>query len=608
MGKKVISFSLWGGDPNYNVGAVENAKLALSFYPEFECWFYTHKQSTPEGTITQLKAFKNTKIIFKDVPLGPCNTLYKYGFYRRLMRKVFSKYDTLDACKPMTWRFEAIDDPDVEIMLSRDTDTRILPREKLAVEEWLSSGKSFHIMRDHPYHCMGGMKIPGGMFGTKKLKDISSWKERIREYKIKTAPRGYGYDQSFLHNCIYPVIKNDVLIHSIIDKEVKGTVKAFPIAHCKDWKFVGEYVYADGSRNQDHVYMLRRYCEKSRVRCFGDRDNYTYKEGFLLKRIKEIISRQDPIPEVDILLDLHRKHFGRKLGNVRSLYVSGENIHYWSQFQVRRGLGILNKIGLGGTFLRYLLPTVNSKVEFLKNVRVVQKLNSKCCAILTNDVQGDYILRFPYFFHSFISKFDRFITVKKLYKNKSKFCAFIVGNDYAKDRIDFFHKLSKYKKVDSYGRVCNNAKISEDLIKKYKRKGVSMEQALQEKAQPFVLKFNALNQELFREYKFVICFENSYAKDYISEKLPNVMMANSIGIYRGAPNVDEFFNTDSFINYENYGCSYDAMIEKIIELDRDDEKYNAMLKKPFFVNNEFPSRIATAEKDLEDFIVRLIKN
>ena len=344
--------------------------------------------------------------------------------------------------------------------------------------------------------------------------------------------------------------------------------------------------------------------KNQKVCCYGF-ESWHSEFLYLLKAVKKIISMQDHTPKIDIIANLDYKDLGKKRGNAKRLYLSGENVYYYPQFQPRRGLGILNKIGLGRTFLRYFLPVIGANVR-----RVVQDFNNKCYAILTNDVQGDYILRFPYFFHSFIGKFDRFITVKKqeLYKDKSKFCAFIVGNGDAKDRIDFFHKLSKYKKVDSYGHVCNNAKLSEDLIKKYKLEGVSMEQALQEKRQSVVLEFNPLNRELFREYKFVICFENSYAKGYITEKLPNVMMANSIGIYRGAPNVDEFFNTDSFINYENYGCSYDAMIEKIIELDRDDEKYNAMLKKPFFVNNEFPSRIATAEKDLEDFIVRLIKS
>ena len=69
---------------------------------------------------------------------------------------------------PMMWRFEPIDDPEVEIIMSRDTDTRFTQREKLAVNEWLSTNKTFHIMRDHPHH---NFCILGGMFGTKKYQN-----------------------------------------------------------------------------------------------------------------------------------------------------------------------------------------------------------------------------------------------------------------------------------------------------------------------------------------------------------------------------------------------------------------------------------------------------
>ena len=59
--------------------------------------------------------------------------------------KVILKTGDLTKIKPMMWRFESIDHPLVEINLSRDTDTRILLREKLAVEQWLLSDKLFHI-------------------------------------------------------------------------------------------------------------------------------------------------------------------------------------------------------------------------------------------------------------------------------------------------------------------------------------------------------------------------------------------------------------------------------------------------------------------------------
>ncbi len=137
--KKVISFSLWGDNPTYNVGSIKNAECAKIKYPDFECWFYIHKESVPETTVTELSKLNNVKIIFKS--------------------------GNLDNCKPMMWRFQAIDDPEVEIMMSRDTDTRIYNREVIAVREWLKSNKLFHIMRDHPYHTS---LIMGGMFGTKK--------------------------------------------------------------------------------------------------------------------------------------------------------------------------------------------------------------------------------------------------------------------------------------------------------------------------------------------------------------------------------------------------------------------------------------------------------
>ena len=43
--KRVISFSLWGDNPTYNIGAIKNAEQAKILYPEFECWFYVHENS-----------------------------------------------------------------------------------------------------------------------------------------------------------------------------------------------------------------------------------------------------------------------------------------------------------------------------------------------------------------------------------------------------------------------------------------------------------------------------------------------------------------------------------------------------------------------------------
>jgi hypothetical protein len=41
--KKVISFSLWGDNPKYCVGAVRNAEIAPVHYPDWVCRFHVGK-------------------------------------------------------------------------------------------------------------------------------------------------------------------------------------------------------------------------------------------------------------------------------------------------------------------------------------------------------------------------------------------------------------------------------------------------------------------------------------------------------------------------------------------------------------------------------------
>ena len=42
--------------------------------------------------------------------------------------------------------------PQVDLFMSRDLDSVPTQREADAVEEWLRSGKTLHVMRDHPSH------------------------------------------------------------------------------------------------------------------------------------------------------------------------------------------------------------------------------------------------------------------------------------------------------------------------------------------------------------------------------------------------------------------------------------------------------------------------
>jgi hypothetical protein len=223
--KKVISYSLWGNNLTYNIGAIKNALMALEFYPDFECWFYIHKESVLNETINSLEKMNNVKIIFKS--------------------------GDLKKCKPMMWRFEAIDDDNVELIISRDADSRFTLREKLAVNEWLKSDKTFHIMRDHPHH---NFVILGGMFGSRKIKGLDKWSNIINNY-IQDSDK--MYDQDFLRDSIYPLIKNDAIIHATFHKYENELCKDFPIGYDDSYRFIGEYIYADESRSLQHIEALK---------------------------------------------------------------------------------------------------------------------------------------------------------------------------------------------------------------------------------------------------------------------------------------------------------------------------------------------------------------
>ena len=157
--------------------------------------------------------------------------------------------------------------------------------------------------------------------------------------------------------------------------------------------------------------------------------------------------------------------------------------------------------------------------------------------------------------------------VEEILKQKKKFCSFLYSNQHAKTRNQFFYKLAKYKDIDSGGAFLNN--IGYQIARK---KGAS---GLIEMV------------EFMQNYKFNIAFENSLYPGYTTNKILNPMVANSIPIYWGNPFIAQEFNPKSFINCHDYK-NLDEVIERIIEIDNDDELYKQYLSEPYFVNNEVP--------------------
>jgi hypothetical protein len=148
------------------------------------------------------------------------------------------------------------------------------------------------------------------------------------------------------------------------------------------------------------------------------------------------------------------------------------------------------------------------------------------------------------------------------FRRKTKFCCFLYSNPRPQERILFFEELSKYKHVDSGGLVRNNM-------------GKSVPKPPMELTSEKLI--------FIRDYKFVVAFENTSYPGYVTEKLTDPMFVNSMPIYWGCPRVGEEFNTRSFVNAT--GRSFKDVIEEIVELDSDDDKYLAKLSEPWFEGN-----------------------
>ncbi len=175
--KKVISFSLYGTEPKYIFGAIKNAKLAREIFPHWVTVFYVSKE-IPDHLLAELETNADEIILMPE----PRNST------------------------GMFWRFIEAGNLANSRVIFRDTDSRLSKRDARAVEEWEISGKSLHIIRDHPMH---NAPLLGGLWGVipASLKNFSA---SLQSYK----PLGYyGEDQEFLWKNIYYPLRHSRFVH-----------------------------------------------------------------------------------------------------------------------------------------------------------------------------------------------------------------------------------------------------------------------------------------------------------------------------------------------------------------------------------------------------------
>ena len=142
--QKVAGFSFYG-DVNTNThkskqyfeGIKENLELLTQLYDDSWTMRLYFDLDPADPQLTRL-----CDLACSNNHLDLCHVGSLPGTPVKDARKIFA----------MNWRFFPTLDPQVDIYMCRDLDSRFSQREVEAVKEWLEADKPLHSMRDHPAH------------------------------------------------------------------------------------------------------------------------------------------------------------------------------------------------------------------------------------------------------------------------------------------------------------------------------------------------------------------------------------------------------------------------------------------------------------------------
>jgi hypothetical protein len=170
----------------------------------------------------------------------------------------------------------------------------------------------------------------------------------------------------------------------------------------------------------------------------------------------------------------------------------------------------------------------------------------------------------------------------ELLRTKERFCDFIYSNPWAHPLRDrFFEQLGSYKTVDSAGRHLKNCDDLSFDAEDWERPKL----------------------EFQRRYKFSIAFENARHVGYTTEKLIHPLLADSVPIYWGNPEVGRYFNPNAFVD-ANRIDSLDELIDRVQRIDGDDALYASIVEQPGFTEEQV-RLVEENRRGLEAFLYAL---
>ena len=159
---------------------------------------------------------------------------------------------------------------------------------------------------------------------------------------------------------------------------------------------------------------------------------------------------------------------------------------------------------------------------------------------------------------------------EKILSEKKYFCG-VVQNSTVPMREELFNKLSNYKFVRASGGWITNVPTEEQTIR-----------AIND-GESYKSKVNFLS-----DCKFSMQIQSNVLRYLTVEKMIHAYAANTIPIYYGNDKVLlDGFNPKSFINCHDYN-NIDEVVERIIEIDKNDNLFKEIVSEPIFLGNILP--------------------
>ena len=148
---------------------------------------------------------------------------------------------------------------------------------------------------------------------------------------------------------------------------------------------------------------------------------------------------------------------------------------------------------------------------------------------------------------------DKFKLPIKQYPVKNRICMFISSPFNKSHRQEYLYELMKYTAIDSYGAFCNNQVLCVDTGSE-----------------------TLLN--VIKDYNLMIAFENAIATDYVTVKFYNPLLAGTVPIYFGAPNIHSFSPGENcFVDVTTFETPY-KLAEFINRCYIDNSLYNSFFE------------------------------